>query len=42
MYARVRIVVSEETNKDLLALFIQQYDRMDEKAKAQAPVVVTR
>lgn len=41
-YSNMRIVVDENTNKDLLDLFIKSYDRMSEKAKAYSPAVVTK
>lgn len=42
MYSRYRIVVDDNTNKDLLDLFIKSYDKLKGKDKDSSPSVVTQ
>ena len=40
MYDRYRIVVTEDSNKDLIDMFVKAYDNLTNKEKERAPVVV--
>lgn len=42
MHNRVKILITESTNKDLLAVFMQVFEKLSEGEKAQAPAVVSR
>ncbi len=36
----IRIVVTENSNRDLIAMFQKSFDKLSRKQKANAPVVV--
>lgn len=42
MYSRIRIVVSDDSNLDVLAMFQKAFAAMSEKEKRHVPDVVSR
>lgn len=42
MYNRIRITITDTSDRDLLAMFVEAHTRLTDKEKDRTPVVVTR